>query len=66
VCYYSLILSLSRMLRKAIEQILPPQYYTRNMVGAKVDQSVMIELLAWKLPKVFLDGAHTPYSHSTH
>ena len=41
-----------RMLRTTIEQILPPQYFTRNLVGAKVDQLVMAELLSLKLPRV--------------
>lgn len=46
--------AIGRLLKRTIEHILPPQYYTRgNMIGARVDQAVMSELLAIKLPHIY-------------
>jgi hypothetical protein len=54
-----------RLLKRTIEHILPPQYYTRgNMIGSRVDQAVMSELLALKLPRVYqhIEGIGFPLS----
>lgn len=41
------------VLAAMIEDILPPNYYSVNMMGSRVDQLVFYSCLAWKLPKLY-------------
>ncbi|CAG0926094.1 unnamed protein product, partial [Notodromas monacha] len=35
-----------------IDRLMPPEYYTRTLLGAQVDQRVLKDLLADKLPRL--------------
>jgi hypothetical protein len=41
------------VLAALIEDILPPEYYSRGMTGTLIDTGVFQSCLAWKLPRVF-------------
>jgi len=40
------------VLAAIIEDLLPEEFYTRNMVGSRAEQRVLLSCLKWKLPKL--------------
>jgi len=40
------------VLCSVIEDIAPPDYYSKSMIGSRIDQMVFESCLAWKLPKL--------------
>jgi TBC1 domain family member 2B len=43
---------LFRLLKTTVEDLLPPGYYTQSMLGVRVDERVLSDLLSQKLPKI--------------
>ena len=39
-------------MKATIEQILPQDYYTQEMIGIRADEYIFLELLLIKLPKI--------------